>query len=109
MKLCGGFHSPTTLQSGPLVGFGNSISTFKSPSTGVPRVYSSVHGVHTSLLHRLQDGIPSHMAESEQLKGSLALLDPLLRFKAQCICVHTTVEMELVFLTNPSRPGVVTS
>lgn len=32
MKLCGCFHSPTTLQSGPLVGFGNSISTFKSPS-----------------------------------------------------------------------------
>lgn len=49
MKLCGGFHSPTTLQSGSLVGFGSSISTFKSPSTGVPRVYSSVHGVHTSL------------------------------------------------------------
>lgn len=81
MKLCGCFYSPTTLQSGPLACLGNSISTFKSPSTGVSHVYSSTHRVHTSLLHRLQNGVPFHMAESEQLKGSLFLIDLLL-----CLC-----------------------
>lgn len=88
MKLCGCFYSPTTLQSGPRVCFGNSVSTFKSPSIGVPRVYSSMHSVYASLLHWLQNGISFHMAESEQLKRSLVLFDPLLHFKAQCICVQ---------------------
>lgn len=72
--------------------WGNSISSFKSPSIGV----------HTAFLCRLQNRIPFHTAEPVWLKGSLPcfLLHSVLR--SNPFVDNTTMEMKLLFLMNPS-------